>query len=315
MVERASPTDASGSAVSARAAAEHVSDHVMTPNDWALLALPGVMWGSSFFFIAEGLDAFEPGLIAPLRILFGFAVLSCVPASRVRITGPDRRRVALLGVIWLALPLSLFPFAEQHVSSSVTGMLNGATPLFVALVAGVLARRSPPRRQVIGLVVGFCGVVVIAIPAIGEGSSSVTGVALILVALACYGFALNIAVPLQRRYGALPVIWQAQVVALVVTAPMAAVSIPGSSFAWRSALAVVALGVLGTGVAYALAATNAGRLGSTRASVTTYLIPAVSVVLGVVVRGESVTTVALLGCVVALVGAYLTNRMPSTSAD
>lgn len=310
-----SPRSVSPGAGSARDAAAQVSQHVMTPSDWVLLALPGVMWGSSFYFIAEGLDAFEPGLITPLRILFGFLTLSFFPASRSPITGPDRRRVVALGVVWLAVPLSLFPFAEQHVSSSVTGMLNGATPLFVAVVAGFLARRSPPRRQVTGLVVGFGGVVLIAVPTLGEGSSSAVGVALIFGALLCYGVALNLAVPLQRTYGALPVIWRAQAVALVITAPMGVASVPGSTFAWHSALSVLALGALGTGAAYAIAATNAGRLGSTRASVTTYIIPVVSVILGVVLRDETVTLVAVVGCGIALSGAYLTNRAPAASPD
>jgi drug/metabolite transporter (DMT)-like permease len=296
-----------------RTAAPHEHAVHMTPADWGLLALPGVIWGSSFFFIAEALESMEPGLITPLRILFGFVTLALFPASRVRITGPDRRRVAMLGVIWLAVPLSLFPFAEEHVSSSVTGMLNGATPLFVATVAGFLARRPPPRHQVIGLVVGFGGVVLIAVPTLGEGSSSWIGVALIIGALACYGVALNLLVPLQRQYGSLPVIWQAQAVALVLTFPMGVASVPGSSFAWGGVLAVLALGALGTGVSYVLAATNAGRLGSTRASVTTYLIPVVSLFLGVVFRNEAVAVLAVLGCIVALLGAYLTNRTPAAN--
>lgn len=303
---------APSSAGSARDAAAHDSQHVMQPVDWLLLVVPGLMWGSSFFFIAEGLDAFQPGLITPLRILFGFLTLGMFRSSRVRIVGPDRWRVALLGVVWLAVPLSLFPFAEERVSSSVTGMLNGATPLFVAVVAGVLARRPPPRSVVVGLVVGFGGVVLIAVPTLGEGSSSAVGVALIFGALACYGLAINLAVPLQRHYGALPVIWQAQAVALALTAPLGIASLPASSFAWHSAFAVLALGALGTGAAYAIATNNAGRLGSTRASVTTYIIPVVSVLLGVVLRDETVTLVALAGCGIALLGAYLTNRTPRT---
>lgn len=283
----------------------------MRAGDWAMLALPGVIWGSSFYFIAEALDTLRPGLVTPLRILFGFLTLAMFPSSRVRIVGTDRRRVVLLGVVWLAVPLSLFPFAEQRVSSSVTGMLNGATPLFVAAVASLIARRPPPRSQIVGIAVGLVGVVLIAVPTLGEGSSSTVGVMLIVAALACYGVALNVAVPLQRRYGALPVIWQSQVVALVLTAPMGILSLPGSNLAWHSAASVLALGALGTGAAYALAATNAGRLGSTRASVTTYVIPVVSVMLGVAFRGESVMVIALAGCGVALLGAYLTNRAPA----
>lgn len=280
----------------------------MSARDWLALAAPGVIWGSSFFFIAEGLETLQPGLITPLRILLGWVTLAAFPAARAPIPRADRGLVAVLGVVWLAVPLSLFPFAEQHVSSSVTGMLNGATPLFVATVASFLARRPPPRHQVVGLLVGFAGVVLLALPTLGSGSSSGFGIALVVAALCCYGVALNLAVPLQQRHGALPVIWRAQAVALVLTAPMGLGALGDSTFTWQAAGAMVALGALGTGAAYVLAATNAGRLGSTRASVTTYLIPVVALILGVIIRHEQVAVLAVAGSGVALAGAYLTNR-------
>ncbi len=289
--------------------------YVMQPADWLRLALPGVIWGSSFYFIAEGLDSFEPALITPLRVLFGFATLLAFPAARAPIERGDLRLVGVLGVVWLAVPLTLFPFAEQRVSSSVTGMLNGATPLFVAIVATMIARRPPPAHQLLGLFVGLAGVVVIALPSLDEGSSSGIGVGMIFGALACYGVALNVARPLLLKYGALPVICRAQAVALVLTAPFGIAVLPESSFSWHSALAVVALGVLGTGAAYVLAANNVRRLGSTRASVTTYLIPAVALALGVVLRDEKVAALSIVGSLAALLGAYLTNRSPRSPVD
>ncbi len=298
-------TGSSGSASSGIAV-----HHVMQPADWVRLALPGVIWGSSFYFIAEGLDSFEPALITPLRVLFGLLTLLAFPAARAPIDRGDRPRIAVLGVVWLAVPLTLFPFAEERVSSSVTGMLNGATPLFVATVATMLARRPPPGRQLVGLLVGFAGVVLIALPSLDEGSSSALGVAMIFAALACYGVALNVARPVLLRYGPLPVLCRAQAVALVLTAPFGIAVLPESSFSWHSALAVVALGVLGTGAAYVLAGANVSRLGSTRASVSTYLIPVVALVLGVVLRDEGVAALAIVGSLIALVGAYLTNRSP-----
>ncbi|MGH9134843.1 MAG: DMT family transporter [Ilumatobacteraceae bacterium] len=284
------------------------AEHPMQPADWVMLAIPGVLWGASFYLIAEGLDAFEPALIAPLRVLFGLATLLTFPAARAPVESRDRWRIALLGVIWLAVPLTLFPFAEERVSSSVTGMLNGATPLFAAIVATMIAKRLPPGRQLLGLLVGFSGVVLIAQPSIGEGSSSAVGVAMIFAALACYGVSLNLLVPLQRRYGALPVICRAQVVALVLTAPFGIAAVPESRFAWHSAFAILALGVFGTGLAYMSMVINVGRLGSTRASVTTYIIPVVALILGVVLRDEDVAALAVVGSLVALLGAYLTNR-------
>lgn len=280
----------------------------MRPVDWFVLVLPGLMWGTSFFFIAEGLEGFPAIAITPIRILVGFGVLAAFPQARRPVPRADRGRIALLGVMWMAVPLTMFPFAEQHVSSSVTGMLNGATPLFVAAVAAVLAHRLPPRWHVVGLAVGSAGTVLIALPSLGEGSSSIVGVVEILAALVCYGVALNLAVPLQQRSGALPVLWRAQGVALVLTVPFGLTGLDQIDGGWRPTLALLGLGVLGTSFAYVLAATNAGRLGSTRASVTTYVIPAVSLALGAAVRDEAVAALAVIGCVVALVGAWMTGR-------
>ena len=240
----------------------------MSPIDWFRLATPGLVWGTSFYFIAEGLEAFPAALITPMRVGFGFATLSLFPsARRVKIERHDMRRVLLLGLIWMALPLSIFPFAEERVSSSVTGMLNGATPLFIAVVAAFLARRLPPKQQIIGVVVGFAGVLLIALASGGNGNNSWSGIGLIFIALVLYGFSLNLAVPLQQKYGGLPVLWRAQGIAFVLIAPFAIPSLDDVHFAWGPMFAMVGLGVLGTALAFVVMANNAGRLGSTRASV------------------------------------------------
>ena len=285
---------------------------VATPGDWARLAMPGLIWGTSFYFIAEGLRSFDPALITPLRVGFGFLTLSCFRAARAPVRREDRSRIVLLGLIWLAAPLSLFPFAEQRVSSSVTGMLNGATPLFVATVASVLARRLPPGRQLLGLVIGFLGVVLIAIPTLDDGDSSLVGVVMIFAALCCYGLALNLAAPLQQRNGSLPVLWRAQAVATAVTLPFGLPHVGSVELHLGPMLAVVALGVFGTALAFVGSAVNAGRFGSTRASVTAYLIPVVALALGALVRDESVAVLAVIGCAVAVVGAYVASKSAPT---
>src|SRR6478609_1967883 len=188
--------------------------------DWILLVVPGVIWRASFLFIAEGLQAMDPNGVTFARILVGFLTLTLFPGSRRPVRREDWLGVALVGVLWMAFPLSMFPFAERHVSSALTGMLNGAVPLFVAIVAAAIARRWPSRGIALGLAVGLTGGVLMALPTVGQGRSTVLGVLLILAALVSYGFALNVARPVQQRSGALPVIWRAQAVALLLTAPL-----------------------------------------------------------------------------------------------
>jgi len=278
--------------------------------DWILLVVPGTIWGASFLFIAEGLDALSPNGITFMRVAIGFACLACVPAARRPLAKGDAWPTAMLGVLWLALPLSLFPFAEQRVSSALTGMLNGATPITTALVAALLSRQWPERPIVAGLVTGVAGTVLIALPDL-DGSSSAAGVAMIVVAISFYGVALNLARPLQQRSGALPVVWRALGVAVLLTAPLGIPAVLDAHWTTGALVSMLALGALGTCAANVLMTLAAGRLGATRASATLFLIPIVALLLGVIVRGERVALLSVAGAVVCLAGAALLRRRSS----
>ena len=279
--------------------------------DSLLLVVPGIIWGASFLFIAEGLEAVAPLGVAFVRILVGFLTLSLVPAVRRPILASDRARVVLLGVLWLAFPVSMFPFAEQHISSALAGMLNGAVPLFVAAVAGALARRAPPFPILIGLAVGFLGTLLVALPGMtapGDRAGQTLGVLLILAALVSYGFAYSLSGPLQQRNGALPVIWRALGVAVILTAPLGIPAVLAGHWSLRPAAALIALGAGGTGVAYVMTATATGRMGATVASVNNFIVPVVALALGVGLRHEQVSWISVLGAAVCLGGAWLIRR-------
>ncbi len=219
--------------------------------------------------------------------------------------------MAWLGLLWFAIPLSMFPFAEQRVSSALTGMLNGANPLFAVIVAAVIARRAPSRGVMVSLAIGMAGTVLIALPALDEGRSSAAGIAMILAALICYGISLSIARSLQMKYGAIPVIWRAQAVALILTAPLGLPDLLHANWTPGPLLSLLALGVFGTAIANVVMAESAGRFGAARASGTTFLIPVVALALGVLVRNERVALVSVIGCLVCLTGAWLMKRASS----
>ena len=282
--------------------------------DWLLLVVPGLIWGASFLFIAEALQAVGPNGLTFMRLLVGFGTLALFPAAWKPVQRRDWGAIALLGVVWMAFPLSMFPHAEERVSSAVTGMLNGAGPLMVAVVTSSLSRRLPSRGVSTGLLVGLTGAVLVALPAMNEGRSSTIGVLLILAALLSYAFALSIAQPLQHRYGALPVIWRAQAVAMILTAPLGAPELLDARWTRGPLLSILALGTLGTAIAFVLMATSAGRVGPTRASATVFLIPGVALLLGVLVRGEHVAALSVLGCVVCVAGAWIMRRAQSAPA-
>ncbi len=190
--------------------------------DWMLLLVSGLVWGSSFIFIAEGVEHFSRAVVTFGRIALGALTLSLFPvARRTRIAREDWPRLMVLSVLWLAFPMTLFPIAQQHISSGLAGMLNGSIPVFAAVVASVSLGRLPGRAQRAGLLVGVVGVVLLGLPALSEGGSSAFGVLLILAACVSYGVAIPANVPLAQRYGAVAVFWRCQLLSLVLTAPAA----------------------------------------------------------------------------------------------
>ena len=197
--------------------------------EWGLLVAVAAIWGSSFLFIEIGLEHFGPGVVAFGRVAVGALTLSLLPGSRRPVDRADLPRVALLGLFWMGAPLILFPIGQQWIDSSLAGMINGAVPIFAAVVAAILLRRLPAGRQLTGIAIGFLGVVGVLWPATRDANATALGAALVLLAVLCYGIAINIAVPLQQRYGALPVLVRAQAVALVLLAPAALISLPTRS--------------------------------------------------------------------------------------
>jgi drug/metabolite transporter (DMT)-like permease len=272
----------------------------------------GLVWGASFYFIAVGVDHFAPAVVAALRLLFGSAVLAVAPASRKKIERADVSRFWFLGLVWMAIPFLLFPIAEQWVASSIAGMINAGVPVFAAIVAAVLLRRLPGRRQSVGLVIGLIGVVIVTLPSLGDGRSSALGVVLLVVAVALYGLSVNLAVPLQQKYGGLAVTLRNQLAALVIVLPLAIWGLFDSTFAWSSLGAVAALGIAGTGLALFAMTTLVGRVGATRGSAVTYTFPIVAILLGVLFREEKLHLIAIVGTVLVIVGAYVVSRAEHT---
>ena len=273
--------------------------------EWVILSLPGLIWGASYLFIADSLGAIEPGGVTFVRLLIGFLTLLVFPSARKPVLRSDWGKIVALGLFWMAFPLSMFPFAERYVSSALTGMLNGANPLFTTSVAALIAWKLPSRRVMVGIAIGMAGTIVMGLPTLHEGRSTVAGVGMILAALLSYGMALNLASPLQQRNGALPVILRTQFVALVLVAPLGLRDVFHIRWAPGPLAALLALGVLSPGIAFAIMAISAGRFGAARASSAAFIIPAEALVLGVIFRGEHVALLSVLGGVICVAGALI----------
>ncbi len=284
--------------------------------DWALLVVTALIWGSSFLWIAMGLDAFHPGAIALIRVLLGAGVLALSRSTWKTFDRADLPSVAVVAIAGNAAPALLFPFAQQRVESSVAGMLNSAAPVAVLLISLAMTRKAPLPIQLAGLAVGLAGAICMALPNVRGADAEPVGVLLVLLAMFGYATANNFIPPLQQKYGGPAVILRALAISAVLLLPYGIYGLAKSDGItgtvdggiWAPVIALLILGIFGTGIARSSFANLVGRVGAPRASMIGYLVPVVAIILGVVVRDETVGALELTGTALVVLGARLISR-------
>jgi len=280
------------------------------------LLLLALMWGSSFLWIKIALDGLGPLQITQGRLVLGAAFLlgMCVVA-RLRL--PSGRAIwghlALLSLFANALPFALFSYGERTVDSGLAGVLNATTPLWTAVFALLVGQeRRPGPMRMAGLALGFAGTVLILAPWQGSGGS-LGGALLCTIAASCYGVSLVYSSRFVVNRGIHPVaLAAAQITAAAGWSVLAtpALGIAPVHLDLKIAIAVTALGLLGTGYAFVLVNRLIMAEGPTSTSTVTYLLPVIAVLLGTVTLGESLSPRVLIGMVIVLGGVMLAQRKP-----
>ena len=293
------------------------------------LIVLGVVWGWSFFFMKIALEGMTPSAVVLGRLVFGAAAV--VVSLLVTRTGLPRelelwKRVAFMALVTNVAPFTLFAWAQERITSALASVLNASTALFAALVALTFLGERLKRAQAFGLVLGFVGVGVAA--GVGGGDvagSSLTGAAAGLGAAFCY--AIGFAYSQRHDLGSRPEATTAGQL-LIGAAVMAPFGI-GTSVAEGLSLtptrftAILILGVLGTGVGYLIYYRMVAEVGATKASIVTYLVPIVGLVVGVTVADEPfswrlvIGGVLIVGGVIAVQGnlpVWMKRRAPAVLA-
>ena len=277
--------------------------------DWILSLGMALTWGSSFLLIDIAIRHFHTSVIPFGRTGFGFAALLLLPSARRRVAREHWPRIIALGFVWMALPFLLFPLAEHTVSSSITGMMNGALPVVAAVVTAIWIQTMPSGRRMFAVLIGFCGILLIALPSINDGSAAdVKGIFYLVVALFSYAVAINIARPLQAIYTPGTLMLHVELVAFIMSTPYGIWGLSNSTFALASFIAIAVLGVLGTGFAFVLFATLSKRTGAVRSMIPTYFTPIVSTILGITFNNEPLLILSVVGMFVVIIGAYLMSK-------
>lgn len=279
------------------------------PPEWGMVAAVALTWGASFLFIAIAIDHVATGVVPLARLTFGAMALALFPAARKRIDRADLPRIALLGFVAMTLPFFLYPLAEHSVSSSITGMINGSIPVTTVVAASILTRRTPSRRRIMAVLIGFAGIALISFGSVGDGKgASVHGVSFLLLATCCYAFTSILSREMQVKYGTLPVLLWQELFAILFTLPLGVPALFHSSFSWSALVALFVLGAAGTGFAYVMYGMLMVRAGAVRGVIGVFFTPIVATILGILFRDETVSAMSAVGMCVVICGAWLTSR-------
>jgi drug/metabolite transporter (DMT)-like permease len=282
----------------------------------SFLALAAI-WGTSFLFIKVGVRELHPLWLTFARVAAGTLTLLVVLAvTRDRLPRDARLwgHVFVVAALGVSVPFTLFGFGEQRVSSVLAGIWNAATPL-VALPLAVLIFRTEKlnRRRAVGIATGFAGVLVVLGVWRGVGGTQLTGQLMCFGAAMCYA----VAIPYQKKFiagsansgVALATMQLLLALAqLAVVAPLLAGAPPApASLSLQVVLCVLALGALGTGLAFVLNLRVIRAAGASTSASVTYLMPVIATLVGVLILGEHLHWNQPVGAAVVLVGVAISQ--------
>jgi drug/metabolite transporter (DMT)-like permease len=278
----------------------------------------GIVWGCSFIFIKLGLEFLTPFGVAFGRCALGAMALLIYLKIKGLTLVRNRKMIGHLWVVSLLLnviPGIFFAWAETEVTSILAGIINAVTPLMTLIAIMVVSRNEKPTRpQVVGLILGFLGVLTVLGAWKGLGDNPLWAILILLAAVTCYGFSF----PYSRRF-ILPAQLKPEVMAATQVTLGAITLLPlflfdgiaKDEYRVGPILAMVALGVFGSGFAYIWNFTIMRAAGSAIASSVTYVTPVVAVAVGLIFLQEKLHWYEPVGAVVVLFGAAIAQgRIP-----
>lgn len=283
----------------------------MTRKGWLLFTAMAVIWGIPYLFIKIAVQELDPSVVVCVRV--GIAAMVLLPvALQQRALRKLRGRwpiVAALACIQIVGPFLLISYGEQHITSSLTSLLIAVDPLLVAL----FARRFDPGERVnplrmLGLLVGLGGVITLLGLDVGGDSQRLLGAALVLLATAAYAIsALLIKRPAIATLPSLGVVTVECLTTTILLLPLAATKLPARFPGLEVLVSLLILGLICTALAYVLFFALVGEVGAGRASVITYVNPAISVLLGVLLLGDPLNLPIVLGFLLIMLGSWLST--------
>ena len=269
------------------------------------ILLTSALWGSSFFMMKYALEELNAYNISFYRILIGMLFINLLNFKKSNFPIRKHFQLALVGLLWMSFPFYLFAKAEETITSSLAGLINGSTPIFISLIAVLVFKDKILKKQIIYLITGFIGIYFVSFGFSNAFEDLNLGALLALLASISYGFAANIVQSLIKEYGSLQTLKIALRYATVISFILL---ILNSSFTLPtyeiSLFPMLLLGIGSSGIAFLSFYNLIDDVGAIAGSITVYIIPIFSMIFGYIFLNETTQIIQLIGIVTVIMSAF-----------
>ena len=279
----------------------------MELKDWILLTALAAIWGSAFMFIKISAVVFGPILLLTLRLLIaGLIFMPLLLQKKKRLLFKSYLpAIIIIAIVSNAIPFTMFAYASLGATSNMLGILNGTTAFLTTVIAYFWLKESVTSKQIIGLLLGFIGVLILVNPS--NGSTTLIASLCAMIGSSCYAFN---AVYLQKYHSNSDkkvLIGWSMLFGGIFMIPLASFNLPNSMPDINSILALLWLAVISTGVGYLGYVRLIDRIGAVKTVTLTYLLPVFSIIWGAIFLQEQITFIILGGFMFVMMGMYFAN--------
>ena len=282
----------------------------ITFRDYIELLILSAIWGSSFLFLRIASPEFGPIFLIELRVASGLLILMpiCLLLGKFKELKQNWEIISIVGLANMAIPFCFFAYSALNMGAGALSIINATVPFFTALIAFILYQQKLSRVGLLGLLIGFSGVVALVFdPSESSGITSKLAIPSALFACVLYGLALNLVAQKLQGVSGISITAGGLLFSTLFLFPLAILERPEVMPLGSVWVSVLALGIVCTGFGYILFYRLIARIGSQRAIMTTYLIPIFSILWGNLFLAESITVFMVLGVILVLSGVGMTT--------
>ena len=282
----------------------------ITFRDYIELLILSAIWGSSFLFLRIASPEFGPIFLIELRVASGLLILMpiCLLLGKFKELKQNWKIISIVGLANMAIPFCFFAYSALNMGAGALSIIIATVPFFTALIAFILYQQKLSRIGLLGLLIGFSGVVALVFdPSESSGITSKLAIPSALFACVLYGLALNLVAQKLQGVSGISITVGGLLFSTLFLFPLAILERPEVMPLGSVWVSVLALGIVCTGFGYILFYRLIARIGSQQAIMTTYLIPIFSILWGNLFLAESITVFMVLGVILVLSGVGMTT--------